>query len=66
MILSTDGEASFASFIYQDLDNIKNFRSESEGVTNTGFDAGDRGRGVSLPNITMSVNLFRIDGGYIM
>ena len=65
MIISTDGETSFASFIYQDLDRIRSFVSDSGIAARIGFDAGDENRGVTLSEENYSlqkINTFRIDG----
>lgn len=59
VVLSTDGRASFATFIYPNISNIR----QSSGRQVVGFNAGDRNR---LSNIAVNsletVNLFRIDG----
>ena len=61
MVLSTNGNVSFAALVYQDP-------SDMMPLYQVGFDAGDRMRGVNLlgaDSINWSpqrVNIFRIDG----
>ena len=67
-VLSTDGIASFAAFIYEDPDSV-NELSYSHQV---GFNAGDRTRGANIVGTPAQdvmyaenlqrVNIFRIDG----
>ena len=63
-VLSTDGSASFAAFIYDDPTAV----AAIPGNIQVGFDAGDRirssvifGRGLNV-SILEDVNIFRIDG----
>ena len=58
MVLSTDGNASFAALVYQDPTAL--LHPFPLGIQ-VGFDAGDRIRGVNLLG-GEGVNLFRIDG----
>ena len=65
LIISTDGTTSFASFIYQEPERIRNLTSNGGFAVKTGFDAGDGNRGVTLSAENHSlqrVNTFRIDG----
>ena len=68
MVLCTDGEASFAIFIYHDLPVIRRIISDENGLV--GFDAGDRSRGVTVlygeEDFPLNeVNVFRVDGKVI-
>ena len=68
VVLSTDGKASFATFLYGnvirnllacDLNNSLVALSE---IT-IGFNAGDRGRYLNIPRSNLEkINVFRIDG----
>lgn len=60
LILSSDGNSSFAALIYKDPERML----EIPGQKQVGFDAGDRRRGVNILGDTMleGVNLYRIDG----
>jgi len=62
VVLSTDGTASFAIFIYENITAIGDIVSHHMG--SIGFDAGDQNRGVTLKNLDYidSINVFRIDG----
>lgn len=66
LILSTDGETSFATFIYEDLNTTRDIVFRVKGAI--GFDAGDESRSsVVLGNNRndfplRNVNVFRIDG----
>ena len=65
LVLSTEGKTSFASFIYEDLETVNSFISNSEIAAEIGFDAGDESRGVKLSEdnyFLQGVNTFRIDG----
>ena len=60
MVLSSDGESSFAFFIYE-----RNFtRSPSTFYAfQVGFDNGDRVRTSDIPPDSLeAINIFRIDG----
>ncbi len=62
-VLSTDGNASFAMFVYDDPGNVVSIGSNWQ----VGFDAGDEIRGVIVQNGEIEgdleeVNIFRIDG----
>ena len=67
-ILVTDGEASFATFIYDNLPIIlSNVTAQERGTI--GFDAGDQSTGDTVSygeeNVMLSeINIFRIDGNY--
>ena len=64
LVLSTDGKTSFASFIYEELEEAKFF---NKNLAKIGFDAGDENRGVKLSEDNHSLrgsNTFRIDGNY--
>jgi hypothetical protein len=66
VVLSTNGDASFAVLIYEE--DPSNLTFEEYQV---GFDAGDKMRGVNLLGADsiswspQSVNIFRIDGNFI-
>ena len=62
LVLSTEGKTSFASFIYEDLEKVNSFISNSGIAADIGFDAGDKSRGVKLSEDIQRVNTFRIDG----
>ena len=65
LVLSTEGKTSFASFIYEDLEKVNSFISNSGIAADIGFDAGDKSRGVKLSEdnyFLQRVNTFRIDG----
>ena len=65
MVLSSDGNASFAALIYDNPRAVEEFDRPLQ----VGFDAGDKTRGVNIlgehsvygPQL-QRVNLFRIDG----
>lgn len=68
-VLSTDGNASFAAFVYKDPDSV----NELTYTHQVGFNAGDGQRGanivgsIQVPDVVYSenlqgVNIFRIDG----
>ena len=64
-VLATDGEASFAIFMYEDLQIVRNISSQERG--RVGFDAGDQTRSSTVlygvEELPLShVNIFRIDG----
>ncbi len=64
-VLCTDGETSFALYIYLDLPFVRNITSREQGIV--GFDAGDQSRGDTVlyggENFTLNeVNVFRVDG----
>ena len=59
-MLSTDGNVTFITFYYEDLLQVGSIvGSESAAV---GFDAGDNSRGITIPSMNESLNIFRIDG----
>ena len=59
LVLSTNGNASFAALMYQDPTTLTDFPREHV----VGFDAGDRNRGITfMPNELQGANVFRIDG----
>ena len=65
LVLSTEGKTSFASFIYEDLETVNSFISNSEIAVGIGFHAGDGSRGVKLSEKNHSLqgaNTFHIDG----
>ena len=65
-MLATDGEVSFAAFLYDDPNKLLNITSSVNGLV--GFDAGDRSRSSTIMNnrqrnyILETTNVFRIDG----
>lgn len=65
VILATDGTSSFAIFVYEDPQAVRNIRSAHHRV---GFSAGDEIREGVLTDYEQSgsgieeVNVFRIDG----
>lgn len=68
VVLSTDGDASFAALIYEDPSDVINFPITHQ----VGFNAGDNSRAINIlekesdtPIIDLQrVNVFRIDGNY--
>ena len=65
--MATDGETSYAVFIYSDLDRVRTI--VSQGSANIGFDAGDERRSDTVLlngdyDFLETVNVFRIDGKY--
>ncbi len=65
VVLSSDGNASFAALIYKNPHRVEEFN----GPLQVGFDAGDKTRGVNIVGDhsvygtpLQGVNLFRIDG----
>ena len=67
-MLATDGEVSFAVFLYDDPDILVNITSSVNALV--GFDAGDQSRSATIMSnrqrnyILESTNVFRIDGKY--
>ena len=66
-VLSTDGERSFATFIYDNLDPIQAMVTiQRRGII--GFDAGDQSRSATVLDVATQIfplekaNSFRIDG----
>ena len=64
-VVSTDGDVSFATFIYDNLPFVKNITSQEKAIV--GFDAGDQSRGDTVlhgaDEFTLTdVNTFRVDG----
>ena len=65
-MLATDGEVSFAAFLYSKPNEVLNITSSSYGIV--GFDAGDHLRSTTIIDsrqreYTLEVsNIFRIDG----
>lgn len=58
VILSTDGKASFAIFLYEDPSVISTLPA-----VQIGFNAGDREHMANIPiNSTQETNVYRIDG----
>ena len=58
-VISTDGVASFAAFIYSD--NTIHFHSDSNNIA-MGFDAGDQAVAANINIGQDGVSAFRIDG----
>lgn len=67
VILSTDGETSFATFIYGNLLTTINIVSSGGAI---GFDSGDQGRSATVFDVNQQnfplriLDTFRIDGIY--
>ena len=67
-VLSTDGNASFAAFIYDDLTALAEIHALQGNSLLIGFDAGDKVRGAEVVGLASTfgrleeVNIFRIDG----
>ena len=65
-MLATDGEVSFAAFLYSKPNEVLNIASSINGIA--GFDAGDQHRSTTIIDsrqreYTLEVsNIFRIDG----
>lgn len=64
-VVSTDGDVSFATLIYDNLPFVKNITSQEKATV--GFDAGDQSRGDTVLHGAdefplTDVNTFRIDG----
>ena len=64
-MLTSDGNATFVAFIYEDARQIRNIVASEVGAI--GFDAGDNSRSSSVSpaiadNFVNSVNVFRVDG----
>ena len=67
-MLATDGEVSFATFLYDDPNILMNITSSVNALV--GFDAADQSRSSIILSskqrnyILESTNVFRIDGKY--
>ena len=67
-VLSTDGNASFAAFVYNDLTALAEIHALHGNSLLIGFDAGDEVRGTEVVGLGSTldhldeVNIFRIDG----
>ena len=67
LVLSSDGNASFAALTYKDPRAMKSLNEPVQ----VGFDAGDKTRGVNISPLSSAaplqqVNVFRIDGTYML
>ena len=68
-MLATDGEVSFAAFLYDDPNILTNITSSVNALV--GFDAGDQSRSSTIMSnkqrnyILEFINVFRIDGKYL-
>ena len=68
-MLATDGEVSFAAFLYDKPNILMNVTSRINALV--GFDAGDQSRSSTIMSrrrrnyILEFINVFRIDGKYL-
>ena len=68
-MLATDGEVSFAAFLYDKPNILMNVTSSVNALV--GFDAGDQSRSSTIISnrqrnyLLESTNIFRIDGKYL-